>query len=82
MNSGVIRLDQITPILLAMSNHACLLCLVILSNILGFTYAEHNLNLNYILNYIIVDQRKLLTVFRSVLCEIQRKQSNLLTLKN
>ena len=78
MNSGVIRLDQITPILLAMSNHACLLCLVILSNILGFTYAEHNLNLNYI----IVDQRKLLTVFRSVLCEIQRNQSNLLTLKN
>ena len=78
MNSGVIRLDQITPILLAMSNHACLLCLVILSNILGFTYAEHNLNLNYI----IVDQRKLLTVFWSVLCEIQRNQSNLLTLKN
>ena len=78
MNSGVIRLDQITPILLAMSNHACLLCLVILSNILGFTYAEHNLNLNYI----IVDQRKLLTVFRSVLCEIQRNQSNLLTFKD
>ena len=34
------------------------------------------------LNYIIIDQRKLLTVFRSVVCEIQRNQSNLLTFKN
>ena len=44
-----------------------------------FTHAEHNL-IN--LNYIIIDQRKLLTVFWSVLCEIQRNQSNLLTFKN
>ena len=34
------------------------------------------------LNYIIVDRRKLLTLFRSVLCEFQRNQSNLLTLKH
>ena len=34
------------------------------------------------MNYIIIDQRKLLTVFWSVLCEIQRNQSNLLTFKN
>ena len=31
------------------------------------------------LSYIIIDQHKLLTIFRSVLCEIQRNQSNLLT---
>ena len=33
------------------------------------------------LNYIIIDQCKLPTVFRSVLCEIQRNESNLLTFK-
>ena len=36
----------------------------------------------YNLKYIIIDQCKQLTLFRSVLCEIQRSQSNLLTFKN
>ena len=41
------------------------------------THAEHNL-----LKYIITDQRKLLTIFWSVPCEIQPNQSNLLIFKN
>ena len=44
-----------------------------------FTHSEHNL---IKLKLHIIDQRKLLTVFRSVLCEIQRSQSNVLTFKN
>ena len=35
-----------------------------------FAHAEHNLN------YTLIDQRKLLTIFRRVLCEIQANQSN------
>ena len=34
------------------------------------------------LNYFIIDQRKLLTIFRRVQCEIQANQSNLLTFQN
>ena len=49
------------------------------TTVLCFTYAEHDL-IKLKLN--IIDQRKLLTVFRSVLCEIERNQSNLLTFKN
>ena len=70
MNSGVVRLDQRMSILQTSNNHrlqSLLLC-----------YVLHILNLNYK----IIDQRKLLKVFRSVLCEIQRNQSNLLTSKN
>ena len=44
-----------------------------------FTHAEHNI---IKLKLYIIDQRKLLTVFRSVLCEIQRNQSNFLTFQN
>ena len=43
-------------------------------------HMRHVILLN--LKYIIIDQRNLLTVFRSVQCEIQRNQSNLLTFKN
>ena len=39
-------------------------------------HAEHNLIKLKLLNYIIIDQRKLLTTFQSVLCEIQVNQTN------
>ena len=41
-----------------------------------FAHAEHNLI------YILIDQRKLLAMFRRVLCEIQANQSNCSPLKN
>ena len=53
--------------------------LTVFTAVFSFTHAEYYL-IN--LNYIIIDQRKLLTVFRIVLCEVQRNQSNLLTFKN
>ena len=75
MNSGVVRLDHIMSILITMNKHrsqSLLLCFVL--------HMPNIIQLN--LNYAIIDQRKLLTVFRSVLCEIQRNQPNLLTFKN
>ena len=67
MNSGVVRLDQIMSILITMNKHR------LQSLLLYFVLQMPN---------IIIDQRKLLTVIRSVLCKIQRNQSNLLTLAN
>ena len=75
MNSGFERLDQIMSILITINKHrlqSLLLCFVL--------PMPDIIELN--LNYIIIDQCKLLTVFDSVLCEIQRNQSNLLTFKN
>ena len=46
--------------------------LAVFTAVFCFTHAE----------YIINDQRKLLTVLWSVLCEIQRNHSNLLTFQN
>ena len=75
MNPGVVRIDHVMSILLKLNKNrqqSLLLCFVLfMSNIIELN-----------LNYIIIDQPKLLTVFRSVLGKIQRKQSYLLTLKN
>ena len=68
MNSGIVRLDQMMPILITMKKHRLhlLLCFVF--------YMPKIIQLN--LNYIIIDQCYLLTIFRRVLCEIQANQSN------
>ena len=63
------------PILLAMNKHRF--------QFLQLRFVLHMSNIIQLnLNYVIIDQRKLLTVFPSVLCEIQRNQSNLPALKN
>ena len=66
MNSGVVRLDQIMPIFLTMYKLA-------FTAAFCFAHAEHNL---IKLNYIVIDQRKLLSIFRRVVYEIQANQSN------
>ena len=66
MNSDLVQLDQRISILLTMNQHqlqSLQLCFVLrMSNIIQLQ-----------LNYVIIDQRKLLAVSHSVLCEIQRK---------
>ena len=57
MHSGVLRLDQIMSVLLAMSKQTSLVFFI--------AHAEHNL-----IKHIITDQHKLLTIFCSVLCDI------------
>ena len=67
MNSGVVLLDQIMSILLTMNKHrlqSLLLCFVL-----------HMSNISYLnLNYIIIDQRKLLTDFG--VCYVKFKENN------
>ena len=57
MHSGVLRLDQIMSVLLAMSKQTSLVFFI--------AHAEHNL-----IKHIITDQHQLLTIFWSVLCDI------------
>ena len=56
MHSGVLRLDQIMSVLLAMNKQTSLVFFI--------AHAEHNL-----IKHIITDH-KLLTIFWSVLCDI------------
>ena len=72
MNSDVVRLDR--SILLTMNKHRLQYLLFFILHMPKMTEVN--------LNYIMIDQHKLLTVFRRVLCEIQRKQSSFLTFKN
>ena len=72
MNSDVVRLDR--SILLTMKKHRLQYLLFFILHMPKMTEVN--------LNYIMIDQHKLLTVFRRVLCEIQRKQSSFLTFKN
>ena len=73
MKSGVVGLDQIMPILLTMNKHGLQSLLV--------RFVLHMPSIIWLnLNYITIDQRKLLNCY--VLCEIQANQSNFLTFKN
>ena len=72
MNSDVVRLDR--SILLTMNKHRLQYLLFFILHMPKMTEVN--------VNYKMIDQHKLLTVFRRVLCEIQRKQSSFLTFKN
>ena len=67
MNSGVVRLDQIMSILYQAS-------LAVFIAVFCFTHAEHNL---IKLKFIIIDQHKLLTVFRSGVCYMKFKETTI-----
>ena len=68
MNSGVLRLYQIMSILQIMNKDR-------------LSFLVHMLNNLINLSYIIINQHKLLTVFRRVPYQIQANQSNFLGLK-
>ena len=79
MKSVIVRLDQIMSILLTTNKHR--LQSLLQSLLLRFAlHIPSIIQLN--LDYIIIDFRKLLKIFWSVICQIQANQSILLTFKN